>query len=270
MSDLCGLCREQAELKRSHLLPAGLFKAVAQGHAPYDSAPVMMDVPKGTAVQTNDQARKPFLCGDCEHRFSAQSESHVISQCHRKDGEFRLRDALKAATPSHMSSGRAIYYGDQLPRGIDGEAFQYFVLSVLWRASATDWPSSTGVVRGALGPYEEDIRQYLLGEKPIPDAVSISVYVNFEPSPTVLLAYPTHSKTVLLGQKLTQHSLHIPGIRFIVLVGRNVRKLNVGELHARAGLPTFFEWWPTGTEFHRKLLQDVSGLQSKGKLRMGL
>lgn len=225
-----------------------------------------MDIPGGTAVQSNDQARKPFLCTDCEQRFSRQGESHVISQCHRKDGEFRLRDALKKATPSYISSGRAIYYGDRLPAEIDGEAFQYFVLSVLWRASATEWPPSTGVVRGALGPYEEEIRRYLLGEVPIPDIVSVSVYVNFEPAPTVFLAYPTKDKTQLLGHRLTQHGLHIPGIRIITLVGRNVRNLNTGELHARADQPTFFEWRPTGTEFHRKLVRDVSGLQSKGKL----
>lgn len=208
----------------------------------------------------------PFLCGDCEQRFSAMGESHVISQCHRKDGEFRLRDALKTATPSMMNSDRAIYYGCQLPAAVDGQAFQYFVLSVLWRASATDWPSSTGVVRGALGPYEEDVRRYLLGDLPTPDAVSISVYVNFEPSPTVFLAYPTHGKTNILGQRLVQHNLHIPGIRFIVLAGRNVQKLNAAEHNARAGLPTFFEWRPTGTEFNRKLIGDVAGLQSKGKL----
>lgn len=177
-----------------------------------------------------------------------------------------MREVLEAATPSHMSSGRAIYFGDHLPQAINGEAFQYFVMSVLWRASATDWPSSTGVARGGLGPYEEEVRKYLLGEQTIPDTVSVGVYVNFELSPTVFLAYPTHGKTVLMRQRLTQHNLHIPGIRFIVLVGRNVRNLNAGELYARAGLPTFFEWRPTGTEFHRKLVRDVSGLQSKGKL----
>jgi hypothetical protein len=266
MSSQCGLCRQQKPLKRSHLLSAGLFKAVAQGHAPYDSAPIMMDIRRGTAVQSNDQARKPFLCGDCEQRFSARGESKVIAQCHRKDGEFLLCHALKAAPPSHVSSGRSIYYGDRLPAEVSAEAFQYFLLSIIWRASATDWPSSTGVVRGALGPYEEDVRRYLLGDFPVPDVVSISVYVNFEPNPTVLLAYPTISKTQLLGLRLRQHNLHIPGIRFIALVGRNVRKLNVGELQGSSGLPTFIEWWPTGTEFHHRLVRDVSGLQSKGKL----
>lgn len=265
-NNVCGLCQSEAELKRSHLLPAGLFKAVAQGQAPHDNAPVLMDIKRGTAVQSNDQARKSFLCDDCEQRFSRQGEAHVISQGHRKDGEFQLRDTLQKAPPGHVSSGRAIYYGDSLPATIDAAAFQYFVLSVLWRASATDWPAYTGVKPHSLGPYEEPIRRYLLGEGPIPDTVSVSVYVNFETEPTVFLAYPTVAKTKLLGQRLTQHNLHIPGIRFIVLVGRNVRKLQTGALHAAAGIPTFFEWRPKGTDFHRKLVQDVAGTTAKGKL----
>lgn len=266
MIGICGLCQNQAELQRSHLLPAAVFKAVAQGQAPYDGAPVVMDIVKGTAVQSNDQARKPFLCSDCEQRFSSQGEAKVLAMCHRKDGMFRLRDILKAATSSHTDSGRAIYYGDRLPPEIDGEAFQYFVLSVLWRASATTWLSATGTAYGALGPYEELFRRYLLGGASIGDTVLVLVYVNFEPSPTVLAAYPTHARVKLRDQKVIQHSLHIPGIRFIVFVGKTVQKLHTGPLRASAGIPTFIEWRPTGTEFHRKLIRDVTGLRSKGKL----
>lgn len=261
----CGLCQKQAALKKSHLLPAGLFKAVAQGHAPHDDAPVLMDIPKGVAVQSNDQARKPFLCDECEQLFSKNGESHVISQCHRKDGEFRLRDTLKQVSPSHVSSGRAIFY-DKLPYNIDSVAFLYFALSVLWRASATEWPKSTGVKFGALGRYEENIRLYLLGQAPVPDVLSVSVYVNFEPNPTVFLAYPTHGKNALQGRCFTQHSLHIPGIRFIVWIGRSGRGLNTGELQAQLGQLTFFEWRPSNTEFHERLGRDVAGLTAKGKL----
>jgi hypothetical protein len=147
----CGLCGEAAELQRSHFLPAGFFKAVAQGQAPYDDAPVMMDITKGTAVQSNIQVRKPFLCGLCEQRFSSHGEARVIANCHRKDGEFKLRDSLKVTASSATNSGRSIYYGHAVPTEIDAAAYNYFVLSILWRASATNWPGATGVRSGCLG-----------------------------------------------------------------------------------------------------------------------
>lgn len=267
MRGTCGLCGSEADLQRSHLLPAGLFKAVIQGHAPYDNAPVLLNIPGGTAVQSNFQARKPFLCTPCEQRFSADGEAHVIAQCHRKDGEFLLRDLLKTSRPSAMNRGRGIYFGEAVPDAIQQSAYQYFALSVIWRACSTEWPGEHGLRVGSLGPYEPPIRRYLLGEAPFPDTVSLNVYVNFEANPEVFLSYPTCSKIEVAGYRFVKHELHIPGSRFIALIGKNVPAFEQQGLpFTNPGHPTFFEWHPKNTPFRRKLISDVSRLTNKGKL----
>lgn len=262
----CGLCREEKQLRRSHFLAAGFYKAVSQGHAPYDTAPVLMNIPDGSAVQSNFQSTKEFLCDDCERRFAQGGENHVIAKCHRKDGIFGCRDDLGRLPESAKSRGRSIWHGFALPASFNAKAYSYFLLSVLWRASATVWPGATGTVLGSLGPYEEAFRLYLVGEAEFPENVHINIYVNFEDNPTVFLAYPTFGDARFNGLRLKQHNLHVPGIRFIALVGRDARHLQIEGVNTRDGYPTYFEWRPSGTDFHRGLINDVSGLTSKGKL----
>ena len=148
MSGICALCQQQAALAKSHLLPAGLFKAIAQTYAPYDFAPVMIDTAKGTALQTNLQVRKSLLCENCEQLFSRNGENHVIANCYRKNGEFKLRDAIKNQRPTHIVKDRAVFFGDQLGAEFRAGAYQYFLISVLWRTSVTQWPGVTGVKKG--------------------------------------------------------------------------------------------------------------------------
>jgi hypothetical protein len=262
----CALCKKQADLQRSHFLPAGLFKAVIQGRAPYDDAPVMIDVPRGTAVQVNFQSRTHSLCRSCEQLFSTNGESIVIAACHRKDGEFLLRDRLEKLPPSRMSKSRRVFFGHELPQECAASAWYYFALSVFWRASAVSWPGETGVVPGALGEvYEEAIRTYLLGATPPPKGISLHISVYFDAEPTTFLTFPTHRKVEVQGRRFVEHTFIIPGCNIKLWVGNAVAEFEE-TLGSRPGYPTFFETMFHGSDLHRRVAMDVQAAVSRGKL----
>lgn len=266
MLGICALCKKEADLQRSHFLPAGLYKAVVQGQAPYDDAPVMIDVARGTAVQVNFQSRAHCLCRSCEQLFSANGESIVIAACHRKDGEFLLRDQLSKLPPSRMSKERRVYFGHELPQECAASAYYYFALSVFWRASAVSWPGETGVKPGALGDiYEEAIRSYLLGSTPPPTAVALNIHVYFDEEPTTFMSFPTHRKVEVEGRRFMEHTLIIPGCTMKLWVGGAVTELEK-VLGSQPGYPTFFETRFHGSELHRKVAMDAKAAISKGKL----
>lgn len=266
MKASCGLCKEERELQNSHYMSAGLFKAVIQGHAPYDAAPVMVSVTKGTAVRSNHQPTKPYLCIDCEQRFSALGENEVIANCHAKDGRFGLRDKLRLHPPSLIRKSRKIYHGHDLEGALSVAAYGYFALSVLWRGSSTDWHGFGSDYRFALGKkYEEDFRLYLLGEKPFPERVAVSVYVDFDEPTQAVMSPPNYEQIDVEGRRHHQHSFMIPGVRFIVLVGGDPGGLT-GPSHPDPSKVTFFEWRFSGTAYQKNIAEHVQRVTPKGVL----
>ena len=262
----CVLCRNPSELRDSHFLPAALYKAVAQVQAPYDDAPVMMSIPRGTAIQKNYQARKHALCPECEQRFSANGEARVVAACHRKDGEFKLRDRLQALKPCVTRNGRAIYYGHNLPTELAAPAYGYFALSVIWRASAIAWGGDTGVIPGCLGKnYEEAFRNFLLGNSNFPDNTAVNVHVYFDADPLTFMAFPTHRKVEAHGRRFSEHTLIIPGMTFKIWVGRGVSELETMS-GSQQGYPTFFDTKFIGSDLHKRVLADTRTLVPKGTL----
>ncbi len=55
-------------------------------------------------------------------------------------------------------------------------ALTYFAASIFWRGSIHPWKSD-GTRPVPLGPYEEPLRQYLLGEADFPEEMTLSVVV---------------------------------------------------------------------------------------------
>src|SRR5262249_47500099 len=88
----CGLCREFGSLRSSHLLPAASYR-LARSRDGGDPNPIVV-TPYG-ASSTSRQVEDPFLCPDCEDRFSKFGERHVYSQCLRPESGFALRDKLR-------------------------------------------------------------------------------------------------------------------------------------------------------------------------------
>jgi hypothetical protein len=264
-SGSCGLCREPKTLQKSHLLPAGVYKALLQDD---DGAPAVVNNLNATAVNTNFQPRKEFLCSECEQRFSAHGEDHVLRNCFRGSAGFALREALQKITPVRISKDQAAFVTSQLPAEIRTDAYRYFALSVLWRASVTEWPGGYGSnYRRRLGTkYEEAFRQYLLGNAGLPGNIGVNVLVDFESPPDALSYPPTYARINDNGLTVHRHTFMIPGVRFMVLIGDYVSRIqHPGEGEANSAI-RFIAWEKAGTEFRSGLVADAQRAKPKGKL----
>ena len=88
-------------------------------------APIVVNNLTATAVNTNFQPQKKFLCSECEQRFSKNGEHHVIRNCYRGSEGFPLRDVLRKLTPAKISNDQSAFLTDQLPAEILTEAYRY-------------------------------------------------------------------------------------------------------------------------------------------------
>ena len=177
----CALCRNVRPLRRSHLLPAALYRLLLWKEG---TNPSPLVVSEHRQDRTSRQVQDHLMCQACEQLFSAKGESWVLRKCCRgRSGAFELRDEVLAEPP-------AVDYGNGLTEystaGIPG-AFAYltyFALSVFWRAVVNRWR-----VLGrdyepiSLGPYEESIRHFLLGVGPFPDRAALTVLISNAPKP---------------------------------------------------------------------------------------
>jgi hypothetical protein len=165
MVGTCKLCREEGkELRNSHLLPKGLYPEEA----------VIM-TPK-IALITDKQITAPLLCDDCEQRFNKYGERWVLGQVNNPKG-FPLLERLKLAIPVHTSRQFQFHAFSCAQTGIDSDRLAYFVLSVLWRASVKAWSLLGQTTQVALGPYEEAVRRYLVGQTGFPADTVVHVTV---------------------------------------------------------------------------------------------
>jgi hypothetical protein len=94
----------------------------------------------------------------------------------------------------------------------------YFALSMFWRASAHTWRNVSGFMEGIeLGPFEESIRRFLLGnEFPADTVILVSVW----PTRDILPAAYTPRR----GRAHGYHCFNflIPGLEFKLLTGRQI------------------------------------------------
>ena len=93
----CGLCLKPSKLQHSHLLPAALYKLSRDSSGRTDPNPVI--VTRSKAITSSKQVSSYFLCESYEQRFSNNGERHILTQCARPNGQFKLRKLLQAASP---------------------------------------------------------------------------------------------------------------------------------------------------------------------------
>jgi hypothetical protein len=95
----------------------------------------------------------------------------------------------------------------------------YFAASVLWRGSAHEWGplAATKPVRLELGPFEERLRLFLLGEADFPADSSLVVTVNSstDDGANELVPFPWKSNDA-------QYRFVIPGVAFQLFVGETI------------------------------------------------
>ena len=143
----------------------------------------------------------------------------MLQNCYRGRGRFRLRDRLRQE-PSLSSDGEFEVYSaseDEIAH------LAYFALSVVWRASLCNWPHR-GLIyaQRELGPYQEAVRQYLCGEATIPHFIALNVNLSRLPVPVLAFGFPESFR--VLGCHC--HRFHIPGMSFVVAIGRASSRLS--------------------------------------------
>lgn len=96
----------------------------------------------------------------------------------KRTGEFPLLEILASVRPTIQGPKWVVYSFSDTPN-IDREKIAYFAISVFWRASIHTWEQEDGEkIRIGLGKkYNEEVRRYLLGQKPVPKNASLQVIV---------------------------------------------------------------------------------------------
>ncbi|OBX34995.1 hypothetical protein A8U91_04058 [Halomonas elongata] len=77
----CELCGEYSALKKSHLMPKSIYKAIARTFQPHDSALVWASKSQKSVYYSNSRIKKKLLCGACEDRFNKHGEKYVVGKC---------------------------------------------------------------------------------------------------------------------------------------------------------------------------------------------
>jgi hypothetical protein len=252
----CRLCLTPGvELQDSHLMPGGVYTLVRGG----DANPVL--VTRTTAVETSRQAQAHLLCWDCEQRFSTRGEDWTISNAWHAPDHFPLHEGLSASKPFAGDADVRIYLARDVPE-LKIEQVVYFGASVFWRAAVYRWTRTPGD-HIELGKYETPLRRYLLGEQRFPDGMALSIMLSSSKQATTnrIMSLP------YLAGRAPYHKFRfdIPGIMFMLYVGRQIPLACLRTCTARTGLITICS---TVDETRLESARDmVNKAEVKGKLK---
>jgi hypothetical protein len=216
----CGLCKKIKSLRNSHLLPAAVYKLSRTPTIKKDPNPVLVTNKK--ALTSSKQVSTPFLCEDCEQRFSKYGETYVLAQCARPNSQFNLRELIKTASPLiDIPEGKV--YNVQPLLGSNVGRYLYFAASVFWRASAHSWKIGNEIV-GQISldkQFQDQLRLYLLGETNFPQNARIFVHVSSEAQPDMITVFPCSTKV----NGVSRYKFYILGLLFILFIDNDLSQI---------------------------------------------
>jgi hypothetical protein len=214
----CGLCGETSTLLESHFLPKGLYRLLRIVSRAKNPHPVRLA--GSERDQSSRQATHHLLCPGCEKLFDHNGENWMLRNLYRGHGVFRLRDLIEKSTPLSDEPDDAIYSAAALPAGAVDQIV-YFSCSVFWRASIRDWQVSGKKYEAIdLGPYQQQVREYLLAKATFPANATLTVILSKLRQAAIAFNFPD---TVRLGT-CHCHTLHVPGITFQLTLGKQMEE----------------------------------------------
>ena len=170
-------------------------------------------------MQTSRQMAARFLCEACEQALNRRGENWVLRNCYRGNGVFPLAELLADEFSVEAPPPPNVYRLKEATT-IKVDHLSYFAASVFWRAAARPWTFLRGKpVQLPLGPYEEALRGFLVGERSFPAGVCLVV---------VLMANTTYDCNLYPPQELERgdtyryYQFKIPGLFFQAAVGSKI------------------------------------------------
>ncbi|WP_051901504.1 hypothetical protein [Methylotenera sp. L2L1] len=135
---ICALCKSEAELKNSHIIPEFLYKTMYDDKHRFH---VLSTIPEQRNSMLQKGLSEKLLCAACESKLSKWERYASLV----------LKGGLSLGVER---SGNLVIITD-----IDYSKFKLFQLSILWRASVSTLPFFKNV---NLGVYEEKLRVMLV------------------------------------------------------------------------------------------------------------
>jgi hypothetical protein len=210
----CALCLQQnVGLCLSHLIPKAIYRWIQRSNGKKNSNPVLVTASQATT--RSFQVSEYLLCPDCEDRIRVGGEDWVLAKGYRGAKSFPLHSILTAATPIATLTQAAVMDGRGIP-AIDLEKLIHFGTSVFWRASVCPWGMLGHTAQISLGPYQEKLRRFLLGQEAFPVQAVLVINVSSNPTPQIGVVFPYSGR----ANGVWQHRFSIPGMAFWLHIGR--------------------------------------------------
>jgi len=208
---VCKLCLKHEELQDSHLLPRAAYKSLRARAG----NPNPLQFSSMGAIQISKQITDYLLCRNCEGLLNREGETQVLPLLATLDG-FPLVELLQTVEPDLAGPEWIRYSCSKVPE-IQVQSLVHFAVGVFWKASVHCWRTLGRKVQIALGPYEEDARQFLLGQRAFPDSFSLTISATPLDLPSLACFAPFG------GREANYHNFlfFILGITFVLWTGRS-------------------------------------------------
>lgn len=257
----CALCEREVDvLIESHLVPNAAYRAMRQIDP--EQKLLQLNFRDSTVYYHDKQIKAQLLCRTCEDLFSKRGEQPMGMLWASSNG-FGLLEILKAsANFQPLKSGMNLYDGNSLPATVV-DSIIYFFFSVFWRASV--WPNRlhTGY-NGALGPYAQKIREFLLGGALEID-FKLLVLVNTNEDFHSLMRMPTLAS----AKRDKTHYASMQGLNVMLYLGQSTQSEdNLRIFSGVQGSVAFATLDISSTSIITNMVERLPSIRSAGKLQL--
>jgi hypothetical protein len=205
----CRLCLQMKDIVESHLAPRGLYDICRPRHGD----PVMI-TPR-IVMHTGRQTKSYLLCLDCEDLLNRSGETWLLPLLATVGKEFPFYD-LVTRFPADLTMRDGTAYACAKNPDVDCDMIARFALGVFWKGSAHPWRGGSHDPLVDLGPYAEQLREYILGDGPFPIHMTLTVGVVPKPAKVIAFSEPYKSNKGIF----TTFTFYVPGIIFALHVGK--------------------------------------------------
>lgn len=260
---ICVLCKqEKGKLIDSHFMPAAAYPHVRGTEETGSGPPVLINLRRKSAIQTDRQIKRPLLCFECEDRFSKNGE-RIMGQLWATASGFPLLDLLNSEAAISKGERFDMFDSRLLDASIVDSVF-YFAVSIFWRAQVWDWGYEGDAYKRALGNhYESEFRGFLLGQTAL-DEVLLFVDVNSDLETSAVMSFPISGRS---GPDRL-HSFSLLGMKFTMYVGKSISSVtrSVFDFHKTQimFISSDLKKSPAFQKFAGKVQSEV---EAKGKLK---